>query len=232
MKIRRFFLLILIFGAILFLSGCSENTENLEIEKGLSEIRFLENQCSTIFKKWLTEAYLDEGNQIQWELVQEDYHMMHTAVDVILIDMASLQIPSKSIVELENHLEDLNIYVQSKEWNSTMKEICDIYDLLVNTILDSLSKEKWVNQEKKCKSDLLYVAYYLMKFQKEETLSFLDTFQSHYADLSNDQEYLENNAYKVNRVFMNTQKLKTSIETENFNSAKENLYDMFLFFEN
>ena len=94
----------------LCLSGCSESTENLEAEKGLSEIRFLENQCSIILEKSMADAYFIEGNEVQWDLLKEDYHMLKNATDVILIDMANLQVPSKSIVALENHLNDLDCF--------------------------------------------------------------------------------------------------------------------------
>ena len=139
MKIRKFFLLVLISSAILLLNGCNESNKELEIEKGLSEIKFLENQCISIFERYVDGDYFADNNQIQWNLLKEDYNVLKNAVDVILIDMASLQVPSKSIVELENQFIDLDNYVQSKELAPLIKQICDIYDLLTNTILENIS---------------------------------------------------------------------------------------------
>jgi len=221
MNIRKLFLFGFIIIAVLCFSGCSEDMENLETEKGLSEIRFLENQCCNIFEKYMGGDYSTEDNQIQWNLLKEDYVVLKDAMDVILIDMASLQIQSKSIVALENHFNDLDNDIRMKEGNLWIKEICDIYYLLSNTILESISKEEWVQQEKKCKSDLLYVGYYLILWQKEEVLASLDAFEEKFADLNKNQAYLENNAYKVNKVFMSIQKLKLSLERDNLEAGKE-----------
>lgn len=230
MKIRKFFLLILISSFILILSGCNKSDEELEVEKGLSEIRFLENQCISIFEKYIDGDYVFENDQIEWSMLKEDYAMLKNSIDVILIDMASLQVPSKSIVELENQFIDLDNYIQSKELNPFIQTICEIYDLLANTILDSVSNEEWLKQEKRCKSDLLYIGYNIMTFRTEDVNKDLNTFQENFADLSKNQEYLENNAYKVNRVFMDIQELKAFIETENFESAKESLKELLEYF--
>ena len=174
--------------------------------------------------------YVFENDQIEWSMLKEDYAILKNSIDVILIDMASLQVQSKYIVELENKFIDLDNCVQSKELNPFIQTICEIYDLLANTILDSVSNEEWLKQEKICKSDLLYIGYNIMTFRTDDVNKDLNTFQENFADLSKNKEYLENNAYKVNRVFMDIQELKAFIETENFESAKENLKELLEYF--
>ena len=102
--------------------------------------------------------------------------------------------------------------------------------MLTNTILENISKEEWINQEKRCKSDLLYVGYDLMIIQREELLRDLDTFEKDFSDLSKNQEYLENNAYKVNRIFMEIQELNAFVEIENFENAKASWKELMEFF--
>ena len=92
---------------MILLSGCDlKNTENLELRKGLSEVSFLENQYISIFNKYISDEYIDDNSQIDWQLIEEDYSVVDNSLNVILMDFAGLNIPSKDIVELENNFNN------------------------------------------------------------------------------------------------------------------------------
>ena len=230
MKKRKFCIFILMLVVMLFLTGCKENNkENLNLEKALSEIRFIENQSITIFNKYLNGEYHSTDGS-DWNLLKEDSVMLNSSIDVIIMDLASVSIPSKDIVELESHFRNLDIQMQDENIDKYMKEICDIYYFVSTTILDNISQDKIIKQEKKCKAYSLYIGYYVITLQKENALSIVNTFQEDYSKLSISQEYLDNNSYKVNKIFINIQKLKSLIEDGNVEKIKVVLNEIFNLF--
>lgn len=226
MKMRNFCLLFLIFIMCFSLAGCKDSKENLEIQKGLSEISFLENQCVTIFTKYLSGDYQVEAG-IDWDLLSEDYSILSNSIDVIMIDFASIQIPSKSIVEFENSFSDMDSFVKSKNVVGLMGKICDTYSLVSNSILGSVSNDENLKQEKLVKSDLLYLGYFISTESREEAKVVLEKFQEDYSVLSKNRNYLENNSYKLNRVFVDIQKIENFLEDSDFENSIEVVLKMF-----
>ncbi len=223
MKTRILYIIFIMCVALWALSGCSDKGENLEEEKGLSEIRFIENQCITIFNKYFSNEYISENGDIDWNLINEDFDVARNSIDIILIDFAGIQIPSKSIVELENCFNDVEEFLSNQDINRFVKRICDIYNLVSYSILNNMSESEEIKLEKKAKSDLLYVGYYIMTENKEFALSNLDVFQDNFTKLSSTRNYVENNSYKINKVFINIQNLETEINDENFERSIESL---------
>ena len=223
-------LIFIFFGCIIFLSGCESSDETLEVEKGLSEVRFLENQCMSMFSKYISGDYLLENNQVNWSFVTEDLDVIRNSSDVIEIDFAGLQVPSQNIVDLENNFRQLESFLAEKNLDLLMKKICDIYSLVSNSILETVSKDEVLKIEKKTKSNLLYIGYNLATFNKEEAMLYLNELQANYSELSANKDYIENHSYKINKIFMDIQKLKTAINDENFEESNKILLEIFEFF--
>ena len=195
------FAIIGIIAMSFILTGCNDSNKDIELEKGLSEVRFLENQCITIFNKYLSGDYLLEDSTIDWNSINEDFSVSKNSIDVILIDFASIQIPSKSIVELENNFRKLEEYLIAKDINNFIGMICDSYNLISYSILNNMAESEEIKLEKKAKTDLLYVGYFLMGENKDEAINNLNLFQTNYSNLSSNKEYIENNSYKINKIF-------------------------------
>ncbi len=224
------YVLILICLATISLSGCGNDKNNIKLEKGLSEVRYLENQNITMFNKFLTNEYSIDTGEIDWEAVTEDFNIFRNSVDVILIDFASIQIPSKSIVDLENCFRNMENFLTNKDLYGFIGSLCDCYNLASYSILDNMPESEEIKLEKKAKTDLLYVGYYIMSENRVEGLNNLNMFETNYSNLSSNKKYLENNSYKVNKIFMNIQNLRGQIEDQNFDMAKETLIKIFEFF--
>ena len=224
MKKRKFCLFILILLMILGLTGCQSKNENIEMEKGLSEVRFLENRWVSILGKYISGEYETKNGNLDWELIREDYVILNQSVEVILIDFASLQIPSKTIAQLEKNFNDLNIFLQNNDIESFMKLVCDNYDLVANSILNDLSIDKTLKQEKILKSKMLYIGYYIAVSDKEEALYYLNDFVENYISLSKNKNYIDSNSYKINRILVEVQKLKYWLEKDDFENGKEEFF--------
>ncbi|MBR1540589.1 MAG: hypothetical protein IJ629_05465 [Clostridia bacterium] len=224
MKKRKFCLFILILLMILGLTGCQSKNENIEMEKGLSEVRFLENRWVSILGKYISGEYETKNGNLDWELIREDYVILNQSVEVILIDFASLQIPSKTIAQLEKNFNDLNIFLQNNDIESFMKLVCDNYDLVANSILNDLSIDKTLKQEKILKSKMLYIGYYIAVSDKEEALYYLNDFEENYISLSKNKNYIDSNSYKINRILVEVQKLKYWLEKDDFENGKEEFF--------
>ena len=227
---RKVLYCILIIISLIALTACKDNSQSLEKEKGLSEIMFLENQTITIYKKYLLDEYAFKDGNIDWDAVSEDFNVALNSIDVILIDFASIQIPSKDIVELENNFSDMEGFIKAKDLNGFIQKICNSYQLVSDSILDNISEDEEFKLEKKAKNNLLYIGYYLKNNNKDECLNYLTKFEDSYSDLSTNKEYIENSSYKINKISISIQDLKSEIETENFEKAKDNLVKVFDFF--
>ena len=227
MKTKLFYVISIIFVmavALITLTGCNnKNSDNIEIEKSLSEIRYLENQTISIFNKFFLDEYFLEDGSIDWNLVNEDFDVIRSSIDVILIDLAGVQVPSKNIVDLENYFNDLETFIQNQDARNFVKRICDVYGLVSYSILDNISENEEIKLEKKSKSDLLYIGYYIMTENKEFILSNLDVFKTNFTALSSNKNYIENNSYKINKIFINIQNLETEINNDNYLSGKTSL---------
>ena len=231
-KKNKFCLFVLFLAGLFILSGCNnENSdENIKSEKGLSEIRYLENQCINIFNKYISDEYVLEDGRIDWDLINNEFEVVRNSIDVILIDFASIQVSSKSIVELEDYFRDLDGFIQNKDIDGFMKKICDSYVLVSNSILNNLSNDEQIILEKRLKGNLLYIGYYLMNGNKNEAINNLNEFQQNYSRLSSENEYIENNSYKINRIYMNIQKLDKELKSDNFEESKKILVEILDFF--
>lgn len=229
MRIRNIFYVLFIIGLILLLTGCSNNKEDIKVEKGISEVIFLQNQCSTIIEKYIFDEY-DSSNQIDWDILKEDYYVLNSSIDVILIDLASLQVSSKSIVELQKRFSDLNYYYINKDIYGFMKQLCETYSFITDNLMNSLIKEDTTIQEKRAKSNLLYVGYYLKLNDKNNSLNSIIYFDENYNILNKDKNYLENNSYKYNKIFINIERLKLQIDNNNYDNCKEILKEILKYF--
>lgn len=227
---RKFLTIVLIICSLFSLTGCDKDNNNIEVEKGLSEVRFLENQCITIFNKYLSNDYILEDNNIDWNLINEDFNVVRNSIDVILIDLASIQVPSKNIVDLENSINELDSISQSQDIDKFIRKVCDTYNLVSYSILDNISNDEEIKLEKKSKSDLLYIGYYLMQKNKEFSMSNLDMFQDNYSKLSSNKNYIENNSYKINKVLIYIKNLRSEINGEDYEKSKQSLIKILEFF--
>jgi len=224
MKKRNF--CILIFVIVLILSGCENlEKEDLEIQKGLSEISFIEKQCNVIFNKILSDEYIKD-NQLDWDMLKEDYLVLYGSINVITIDLAALKISSQDIVQFENSFNELKIYIENQDINLFTLKLCDTYSFITDSILNSISKDETAKQVKKAKSELLYIGYDLMISNKEEALRRIDQFQTLFLELNKNTEYLENNSYKINRIFIDIQRLKSLIDKEKYSICKETFFEI------
>lgn len=231
MRKKRIFILIVISLIMILLSGCDlKNTENLELRKGLSEVSFLENQYISIFNKYISDEYIDDNSQIDWQLIEEDYSVVDNSLNVILMDFAGLNIPSKDIVELENNFNNSNVFIEEKNIDMFMRKVCDTYSLVSNSILSNISEDEITKLEKSAKSNLLYIGYNIKIANKDEALKNIAEFENNVSKLNSNKEYVENNSYKINRIFIDIQKLKLILQEDNFEIGDKVILDILSLF--
>ena len=223
---RKICYLFLMFFLLLLLSGCKDNTEDLKVQKGVSEVNFLENQICMIFSKFFSGEFLDEEKNFDWNKLSEDYVILEKSIDVILIDFASFQVLNEDIINLENNFKDMNSFIKSKDSKSFLQKMCDTYSLVSNNISKKFVEDENIRLEKNAKSNLMYVGYYILNFDRENAILYLDNFENSNSLLNQNKNYLENNSYKINKIFINIQRLKNFLENENFEEGKRIFIDI------
>lgn len=221
MRKRKFWIIIIIGITLLALTGCKGKDENLEMEKCLSEIHFLENRCITIVNKLISDEYKQKSGELDWDLIKDDYYVLDKSLSVILVDLASNYVSNQNIIELENNFNNLSSFIQAKDINGFSQALCDCYSFVSTKILDSFDVEKTIKQDKELKSNFLYVGIKLKSENSEDALKYLQDFENLYEKLNQDAEYLESHYYQINRMFIEIQKLKKLIEKNDFESSKD-----------
>lgn len=227
-RIICFVFIVLIFFS---LTGCSsDNSKNLENEKVLSEVVYLENGLVTIFNKYFQDDYILENNENDWTSIDEDFSILKNSIDVILIDLASIQLNNDYILQLQNNFSDIENFILAKDLTNFSKKISEAYRLVSYSILDNISENKEFKLEKKSKSDLISLGYYIKNNNKEESQKYINSFEENISNLSTSKNYIENNSYKINRIFIEFQKLNSEIENDDFEKSKATLTKILDFF--
>ena len=226
MEIRKICLFIFSLLLLLLLTGCQKSNEELKNEKVLSEVRYIENQSITIFCKYLSNEYINDDLTINWDLVNEEFISLKNSSNVILIDFASLNLKSKDIVELENIFLNMEEFEKKKDEKNFFKSICDCYSFVSNNILNNISNNEMLKLEKKVKSDLMYIGYYLSINDINEVNTMVDNYQNDYSNLIKNIDYIENNSYSVNKKFIQMQRIKTKINNGDIRGSKEDINQM------
>ena len=227
---KKILISVLIIVSLFCLSGCDKNSQNLENEKNISEIMYIENGLITISQNCLQDNYNLENGIVDWSSINEDFDVLKNSINVILIDFSSSHVPAEVILQLKNNFRDMENFINTNDFNSYFQKIIETYNLVSYSILDNISMNKEFKLEKKSKSDLLYIGYYIKLNNREECINYINSFKENYSNLETYKEYIENNSYKINKIFIEIQNLESEIERNNFENARADLEKLFEFF--
>ena len=111
-----------------------------------------------------------------------------------------------------------------------MRKVCDTYSLVSNSILSNISEDEITKLEKSAKSNLLYIGYNIKIANKDEALKNIAEFENNVSKLNSNKEYVENNSYKINRIFIDIQKLKLILQEDNFEIGDKVILDILSLF--
>ena len=216
--------IIIIFGIsiiyLFLLTGCSENKTDEELlkEKTLSELEYTEDTIHLIIEKYLSGDYLENG-EIAWQNVRKDFGEISNNTSVIILDLTNMQIEDSNILGFEDRINAINSAIDSELEMSLLESLKDFYKVIPDYIKKIYPENDILYKEKEVKAYLLESLYYSMIDDYATALNSIENAESLYQELMNNVNYLNENSYNVNRMYVAIQEMKLSIQ----NQEKENV---------
>lgn len=217
-KILNIFTIIIISIILLFsLTGCeSETKENILEEKVLAELEYMEENIFDILKKYLKGNYIVDS-KTDWNAIRVDYNKILNDSSLMVLDLTNLGLSNDRIIEFENRLNNISFTIENKAEITFLDSIKNLYSL-VPEYLNNFYNNNGVYLEKRINLYLMESVYSCMIDDFTSAENYINEAEIACQNLMNDIEYLNENAYSVNKKFVEIQEMKISIQ----NRLKEN----------
>ena len=202
---------------IFILTGCTNKNkdESKQSDKINEEINYIEDNIFNIVNKYAKGEYL-KNNAIDWDSILKDEKKINDSLDSILMDFSQVNIDKKDLAQFSNKLDNLLILTSDKKEIEVINELSNIYSLLPNFMEKYVDNKSEINK-KKLKA--LILSSYVISNSKSwvDAKVSIQNVENKYAEMMNDVNYIKENSYNLNKVYVLIQELKSAINLENIN---------------
>lgn len=227
--IRKFILLIVMSIILINLCGCKNDENKISGEKIEEEILYMDSIIYGIIDDFAKGNYNEKVEEIieenvvsenaytiiNYEKIKEDIEKINTSLDTTMIDLSNENVNINTINSLSDNMNNLIINASRDDINVILEEIRNI-DI---SLLDSYTQIDVDENKKvfrKIKSSVLdafvsSIIYEDKNISKEK----INTLVKEYSEKMKDVNFLENNPYVVNNIYVLIQELKKAIDLEN-----------------
>lgn len=201
--------LLIFTGIVLFIIGNHSKKSN-EYEKIDTEISYLDIQIEEILDLY-QNYYSESNNVINWEEIKLKISILYNSWNSIILDISRLNISSEDLTSFGKKLDSIMLNVQNRDVNQSMKDITDLYGILVNYLevysTNDLQKSKYQTK------------YYLMQSYQalgsnnwtlinDDLNKAISVF---YSIISSETIIKQNTIYQINQAYISINELKNSI---------------------
>ena len=202
---------------IFILTGCTNKNkdESKQSDKINEEINYIEDNIFNIVNKYAKGEYL-KNNAIDWDSILKDEKKINDSLDSILMDFSQVNIDKNDLAQFSNKLDNLLILTSDKKEIEVINELSNIYSLLPNFMEKYVDNKSEINK-KKLKA--LILSSYVISNSKSwvDAKVSIQNVENKYAEMMNDVNYIKENSYNLNKVYVLIQELKSAINLENIN---------------
>jgi len=214
---KIFKLSVIILVLVTVLVGCSDNTVDIK-DKTNAELTYIEDEIFTIVNKYAKDEYLKDG-VVEWVNIQNDVKKIDGAIGTILLDLSELNISDEDILMFTRELSNLIIITSNQNERMMVDKLNYLYSL-VPKYMASYEDNKNKVSKKELKSIILS-SYNLSNVGNwEEAKTIIQYAEDKYKIMMNDIEYMKENSYNLNKIYILIEELKNAINTENINLVK------------
>ena len=212
-RIKVFFIFIIILS-LFVLSGCEDNTENLLNNKIASEMNYLEDIIFMIVKKYMANDYLDDVGVLDWTSIKEDFTNINNSSNTLINDFVSKNFSNDDILRFEELLNSVNLSISEQNEINLLVTLANFYSIIPEYTERYLGYNAEVTVRNIKKTNLYSIISCMQgDYNNAENLCF--QAESEYVRLTKNTEYLKNNAYYVNRIYVVLQEYKISLSAKN-----------------
>ena len=206
---------ILVICLMLFiLSGCSASNADDKIKpKVSSEINYFENEIFAILVKYAKGEYNTEQG-IDWDGMYKESEKITESWSTVVLDLSKLNISKEQINGLGQDLSNLVISISSENLSDVFNYLYSAYSRLPE--IKKLYSENDVEIKKlEFKKSVVFAYKQAEEGDFESSKNEIQNASNKYNDMMNDVNYSKENAYNLNKVFVEIEELKSAINLEN-----------------
>ncbi len=214
---RKFFLIICIVGICVCLCGCEKySQEELVEQKIIAQTLYLDENLNNITTNYFTGKYFLDDNQIKWNELSDDFKKIEDSISIIIIDLASRQIDKNDILVTEKYILECSNAIYEKDIYTFLSRICDLYAMLPRYLFNC-SQDKNLADLLQIKSSLLYSQYFALLDDYDSANININKAEEQYNELIKNKDFMDENSYKINKVYLEIQEIKIAIQNQNIN---------------
>lgn len=233
--------LILLTILLITLTGCtiSASTDNeLLSDKIFEELTYLENNIYDIVFKFANDDYIvnekisnelveeNENNEnvvidikvYDFDKVRDDLKRVNNALDVTLVDLAEKSIERNEVLSLSNKTNELYMNLDEENINIVLNDLNELEKVIIKNYESNFDRNNNEVKLKKIKAEVLNI-FVLSQIYEDKTLA-KERIGEVLSVLENEvknEEFIKENTYLVNNLYLNVSELKTAIDLENDN---------------
>lgn len=235
-------LLIFVYLTLLItLTGCTisaSTDDELLSDKIFEELTYLENNIYDIVFKFANDDYIvnekisnelveenenDENVVINikvydFDKVRDDLKRVNNALDVTLVDLAEKSIERNEVLSLSNKTNELYMNLDEENINIVLNDLNELEKVIIKNYESNFDRNNNEVKLKKIKAEVLNI-FVLSQIYEDKTLA-KERIGEVLSVLENEiknEEFIKENTYLVNNLYLNVSELKTAIDLENDN---------------
>jgi hypothetical protein len=198
---------------LISLCGCENvSEEDLKIEKIDSECEYLESKVFYIVRQYVSGNYGD--TDLDWNSIKSDFSQIGNSSSVIVIDLSETSLDKNVILKFEEAISSCENAISQKDLNNFLNSLCVLYSNIYETQNQFIQNPNEVI-DKIIKSNLLNIIYGSYINDTNMQNECISVIENNFTELSKSQEYLDKNLYKLNKIYVEIQELKTAIQDNN-----------------
>ena len=215
-RIYEVVLCVIILLSIFILAGCgADNSKELLKEKIDSEMNYYENVILMIVKKYMANDYLnDSDSAIDWNLIKNDFNDLNIETNVVITDFSAQNFSNADILKFEERMNQVNIAISEENENGMLLALANLYSI----IPEYRGRYLGYNSEVTIRKIRLFNLYSIISCIQGDFLTADEMCvqsEREHINLTNDIEYIKENGYYANRIYVVLQEYKNSLKEEN-----------------
>ena len=229
-KVHVFVFIILLIFLSFILCGCdTENDENIVNDKILAENEYLEVKIFYMIKNFFEGNYMQTVDRLDWKKIDTDFAAIKQSSAIIISDLSSKQIDSNEIYNFEQFINDVSLSISNKDQNNFLLGIANLYSMIPK-YLDGINANKIMIDSKNIKSELLFSIYFAFVDDYDNSNLYINQVERSYNELIKFEEYLEDNSYQINKIYVKLQEIKLAIQNKNIDEVLKIYLESFEWF--
>lgn len=224
---KKIMSIICILAIFLFvLTGCSSKKNPTLEDKANSELAYIERNLVSILNKSINGEYVAEVNSddtledvqaktnMEWDKVLEDTRKIEGALATTIVDLTTLNIESSEVSKLSDGVNNMIVAIGNEDEKTYLIELNNVY-ALIPTYMEKYSPNSENAFKKRLKYYIIstYVAYNDGNLEMAKTQ--VNELEKMYSQKMQEVEYMQNNEYNLNKVYVLIQELKQAVEANN-----------------